>query len=130
MHTIGNGRIKSLDGLRGVAILLVLFYHLLNHGFLYPLFDQGWMGVDLFFVLSGFLITGILLDTKNSKGYYKNFFVRRALRILPLYFSVVIVFAIVSPLSPATSWFGKYQLYYWTNTSRSEEHTSELQSPI
>ncbi|PJJ76593.1 peptidoglycan/LPS O-acetylase OafA/YrhL [Thermoflavifilum aggregans] len=86
--------IPALDGLRGMAILLVLLYHC------FPFFitKLGWTGVDLFFVLSGFLITGILLDTKHEKGYYKNFIIRRILRIFPLYYLVLCVLFIFIPL--------------------------------
>ena len=98
-------RIPQLDAVRGVAILLVMLH---NIGEKYPsfhlqfLFKNGWMGVDLFFVLSGFLITGILLDTKRSKGYFKNFYVRRCLRIWPLYFSLLLfMFAILPALRPS-----------------------------
>ena len=91
--------------------------HLFNYGFLYPIFYFGWSGVDLFFVLSGFLITGILLDTKHNKGYYKTFLIRRAFRILPLYYGVLLVFAFVAPYSNITSWFKEYQIYFWTHTS-------------
>ncbi|MGC1770829.1 MAG: acyltransferase family protein, partial [Candidatus Acidiferrales bacterium] len=71
-------RIPQLDAVRGVAILVVMLH---NISFKYSvfhsqqLFRNGWMGVDLFFVLSGLLITGILLDTKQSEGYFKNFYV-------------------------------------------------------
>ncbi|MGA7222408.1 MAG: acyltransferase family protein, partial [Candidatus Acidiferrales bacterium] len=66
-------RIPQLDAVRGVAILVVMMH---NISFKYSvfhsqqLFRNGWMGVDLFFVLSGLLITGILLDTKQSQGYF------------------------------------------------------------
>jgi hypothetical protein len=70
----------ELDGLRGIAILLVIVFH--NFGFI-NYFSFGWLGVDLFFVLSGFLITDILLRTADQPNYLKNFYIRRALRIAP-----------------------------------------------
>jgi peptidoglycan/LPS O-acetylase OafA/YrhL len=98
-------RIPQLDAVRGVAILVVMMH---NIGLKYPLFHSqqlfgdGWMGVDLFFVLSGFLITGILVDTKQSEGYFKNFYVRRCLRIWPLYYSLIFfMFVIVRFLNRA-----------------------------
>src|SRR5579863_2380246 len=84
-----TSRISELDGLRGMAILLVVLYHYLSwtHGTRMPwlkgIFAIGWSGVDLFFVLSGFLIGGILLDARESPNYFKTFYARRALRILP-----------------------------------------------
>jgi len=85
--------IPSLDGLRAVAILGVLFRHMTviepsgrYEALFIRLLDLGWIGVDLFFVLSGFLITGILMDTKKEPNYFRNFYVRRALRIFPLYY--------------------------------------------
>lgn len=89
------GRIPELDGLRGVAIGLVLICHCLvltYKGALGTLPTYvvracmlAWSGVDLFFVLSGFLIGGILLDAKSSDHYFRTFYIRRAFRILPLY---------------------------------------------
>lgn len=91
-------RIPALDGLRGLAILLVLLWHSIFHSSFnhYPGLNRligigrlSWSGVDLFFVLSGFLIGGILLDNRDSPHFFKTFYLRRAYRILPLYFVVV-----------------------------------------
>ncbi|MHB8216704.1 MAG: acyltransferase family protein [Candidatus Sulfotelmatobacter sp.] len=93
-------RIPALDGLRGIAILLVLTAHSFtdvhfNHfpvlNWLVRMTRLSWSGVDLFFVLSGFLIGGILLDAQDSPNYFKTFYIRRAYRILPLYFLVLIL---------------------------------------
>jgi len=92
--------IPQFDGLRGIAILIVLLAHLAyieGIGFA-GIFKYGRTGVDLFFVLSGFLITGILLDTKELPGYFKNFYARRALRIWPPYYAMFLMFFIVLPL--------------------------------
>jgi peptidoglycan/LPS O-acetylase OafA/YrhL len=93
-------RILALDGLRGIAILLVLSRHSIfgmetgstwaNR--LLALGRLSWSGVDLFFVLSGFLIGGILLDARESPRYYTTFYARRAYRILPLYFAITFLF--------------------------------------
>jgi peptidoglycan/LPS O-acetylase OafA/YrhL len=94
-------RVPQLDAVRGVAILLVIF-HNTSEKFsglhLQGIFANGWMGVDLFFVLSGFLITGILIDTKQSEGYLKNFYARRCLRIWPLYYALIFFMFAVLPL--------------------------------
>lgn len=93
-------KIPQLDAVRGIAILVVLAHNL--HGFSSDPFsivsNYGWMGVDLFFVLSGFLITGILLDSKSSGNYFRNFYARRCLRIWPLYYSVLILMLVILPL--------------------------------
>src|SRR5436190_24028768 len=86
----GHARIPELDGLRGMAILLVLAFHFRNfvgdRGVGLWAVDtaasMGWCGVDLFFALSGFLITGILLDSAGAPNHRRNFYMRRALRIL------------------------------------------------
>src|SRR5437867_1846290 len=94
-------KIPQLDAVRGIAILLVILH---NQSSVFPslhlewLFANGWMGVDLFFVLSGFLITGILVDTKASDGYVTNFYARRCLRIWPLYYALIVFMFIVVPL--------------------------------
>jgi peptidoglycan/LPS O-acetylase OafA/YrhL len=100
-----NKRIPELDGIRGTAILMILVYHwiVLEGISILPnrlgrLMSFGWSGVDLFFILSGFLIGGILLDARDSVNYFKVFYVRRFYRILPLYgalclFSVAVFYA-------------------------------------
>src|ERR687885_1751207 len=84
-------RYPELDGLRGVAILMVVAYHYDLAPFL--------SGVDLFFVLSGFLLGGILLDKEETPNYFKAFYARRFCRILPLYFLCLLVFLILLPVT-------------------------------
>lgn len=101
-----GGYLLSLDGVRGLAILMVLAHNLnVLTGPQTPagqavsrIDDLGWVGVQLFFVLSGFLITGILLDTRESDNYYRAFLGRRVLRIFPLYYGTLAVAFVVLPL--------------------------------
>ena len=101
-----KGHLPALDGVRGLAILMVLATHYLVAGtaptlygrIITKLSDYGAMGVDLFFVLSGFLITGILLDTRKKHAYFRNFYMRRALRIFPLYYGVLFVGLVLVPI--------------------------------
>jgi peptidoglycan/LPS O-acetylase OafA/YrhL len=93
-----------LDGIRGMAILLVMFHHMTvlypksaAEQYLYQLSLFGPHGVDLFFVLSGFLITGILLDTRSSPNFFRNFYARRTLRIFPLYYILVAFSFLILP---------------------------------
>jgi peptidoglycan/LPS O-acetylase OafA/YrhL len=98
-----NRYVPELDGVRGIAILLVMIFHFgVEHTGperWYNLWIRfGWCGVDLFFVLSGFLITRILLRTRHVHGYFSRFYVRRVLRIFPLYYAVLgLAFWIVIP---------------------------------
>jgi peptidoglycan/LPS O-acetylase OafA/YrhL len=106
-------RIDLIDGFRGLASMLVIAYHYL------PLFSFGWIGVDLFFVLSGLLITGSLVESLGSNNYFFSFYLKRILRIVPLYFAVLLSFFVVLPiLLPAlvsTSFAGMLdgQAWYW-----------------
>src|SRR5208282_3338546 len=90
-----SGRIAELDGIRGLAIGMVLIYHYFLIRIDVPMRSAAayalstgrlaWSGVDLFFVLSGFLIGGILLDARDSSNYFQVFYTRRVLRIVPIY---------------------------------------------
>lgn len=95
--------VPALDGIRGLAILLVLGFHLLWSNWvtgsrfldiIVQFRSAGWVGVDLFFALSGYLITGILLDTRDNPHFFRNFYARRALRIFPLYYAVLLILTI------------------------------------
>src|ERR1700722_9949060 len=82
--------IDSLDGIRGIAVLMVLGMHA-------ACFANGWAGVDLFFVLSGFLITGILRKTRSEPFYWRRFYIKRATRILPPVLLAVIATVVLWP---------------------------------
>lgn len=101
-------RIPELDGLRGIAILSVVCIHYINGqgptgGPITTLLQKfvalGWSGVDLFFVLSGFLIGGILLDARGSPNYFKTFYVRRFFRIIPIYYAWVLLYVLLVTLA-------------------------------
>jgi peptidoglycan/LPS O-acetylase OafA/YrhL len=118
-----NTRILELDGLRGVAILLVLYFHYFQSAtlptYLSTLGRLTWSGVDLFFVLSGFLVGGILIDARTSPNYFKTFYIRRVYRILPIYAVVVFLFWAVRPLAsggnnPSLSWLFDHSLPWYS----------------
>ncbi len=123
-------RIPQLDGLRGMAIGLVVLHHFIYQfhppmpetlwAISAPISRLGWSGVDLFFILSGFLIGGILVDARESDHYYSTFYVRRAFRILPLYlFLVLLGFLFAELASPSGKVLGVYPApwrYYLTFT--------------
>jgi peptidoglycan/LPS O-acetylase OafA/YrhL len=109
----GSDHSPELDGLRGVAVLLVLLVHFQivpKEGpvekalFFYT--GLGWTGVDLFFVLSGFLITRILLRSRGRKGYYARFITRRALRIFPLYYLLLLLSPLLARVYGVPDWHG------------------------
>src|SRR5215472_6259482 len=101
-------RMPELDTVRGIAILLVFVFHAFEdfvpgdahipawEHLLLSAARLGWTGVDLFFVLSGFLITGILLDSAVTPRYFSNFYFRRALRILPAYYLLLAILAVLA----------------------------------
>jgi peptidoglycan/LPS O-acetylase OafA/YrhL len=99
----------ALDGLRGLAVLMVLVFHFVSNTLPTNLLERvvvsvtnyGAYGVELFFVLSGFLITGILYDSQNNPRYFRNFYMRRLLRIFPLYYGVLVLVFFVAPLIPS-----------------------------
>ncbi len=104
-----HSHMAALDGVRGLAIVLVMFVHFVGDLTPYSGLERGivkvsnygtW-GVDLFFVLSGFLITGILWDSKTDPRYFRNFYIRRTLRIFPLYYAVLALLFVVLPLLPS-----------------------------
>lgn len=129
MQVDDDHRSIRLDGLRGIAIALVLCHSLLildtpddaASRFAEFILDRGWLGVQLFFVLSGFLITGILIRSRHAPNYYASFFIRRALRIFPLYYAFLLCLLLIASWldaeSPSTSratwpyWFFLSDLY-------------------
>ncbi len=103
-----TGHMAALDGVRGLAIALVLCVHFIGDDVPQSLLERGvtrlacygvW-GVDLFFVLSGFLITGILYDARGGPGYFRNFYLRRTLRIFPLHYAVLAFLFVLLPALP------------------------------
>jgi len=132
IHLQYTGHIPALDGLRGVAILMVMMLHFYNEAIInngYPIIGpiitkfalSGLYGVELFFVISGFLITQILLNSKNEPHYFRNFYVRRFLRIFPLYYGVLFLIFFVLPFvvtfDAAAKDIASRQIWLWTYLS-------------
>ena len=103
-----RGHLPALDGMRGLAVLMVLVFHFVGQMLptnaieraIVGVTKHGLLGVDLFFVLSGFLITGLLYEAHNKPHYLRNFYMRRLLRIFPLYYGVLALVFLVAPLIP------------------------------
>jgi peptidoglycan/LPS O-acetylase OafA/YrhL len=108
--------LPELDGLRGFAILWVVIYHcdpLLKGTWMHSAAQWGWAGVDIFFVLSGFLITAGLLGTRDKPHYFHNFHARRALRIWPVYALVLVVVYLNAPWFIGPSVWGAIKAAPW-----------------
>jgi len=127
-------RIAQLDGVRGVAILMVLIWHYcycqivtVPHsigGKAAQLIILTWSGVDLFFVLSGFLIAGILVDHRNASNFFRVFYLRRVCRIFPLYYVLVGSFAVLTSVSlsrdPSLQWLFQDPMPVWSYATFSQ----------
>jgi peptidoglycan/LPS O-acetylase OafA/YrhL len=144
--TATGRHIPALDGVRGLAILMVMLFHFVAQtaatnrfeAGLGRVFSYGVLGVDLFFLLSGFLITGILYDARGEPGYFRSFYIRRALRIFPLYYGVLALVFFVLPLVPALrgseiAGLGERQVWAWlyaVNVALAVEEHFDLVWPV
>lgn len=99
----------ALDGLRALSILAVVWHHSAESLPYWPASDYGFLGVDLFFVISGFLIVTLLLRERDRRGKIslRNFYIRRTLRIFPLYYAVLFAMAVGYGLLHSHSEFGR-----------------------
>jgi peptidoglycan/LPS O-acetylase OafA/YrhL len=129
-------RIAALTGLRGFAVLLIVLQHswLTSHRDGTPFIDHWfksfnglWIGVDLFFVLSGYLLTRILLEAKGQPNYFRNFYMRRCLRIFPVYYGLILVAVVAGLVERCHSWSElPWIATFLTNVSISLQHSWSL----
>jgi peptidoglycan/LPS O-acetylase OafA/YrhL len=113
--TASDRRIPALDGLRGLAGLFVLFSHYfgeVNHGMHAAM--VGWMGVDIFFVLSGYLIGKMILEKRECSNFFEVFYVRRALRIIPAYLTTLFIVSLLINVLPPAIADADYRLPLWS----------------
>jgi peptidoglycan/LPS O-acetylase OafA/YrhL len=121
-----HGHLPVLDGVRGLAVLMVLVFHFIgtvppNSSVEHTVVEvtkYGSYGVELFFVLSGFLITGILYDGREQRNYFRNFYIRRILRVFPLYYGVLVLVFCIAPLipllhGPTLTFLLRHQAWAW-----------------
>ncbi len=110
--------VRSLDGIRAIAVILVMLFHYRIYDFGSAGVGVGWIGVQLFFVLSGFLITRILLEDKHTdfKFYLKRFYWRRSLRIFPLYFGYLAAISLLFFATRQPSFLGDMLPFLYTYT--------------
>src|SRR5262249_50385703 len=104
--TLPKQRLIELDGLRGFALIMILVFHAVSQEGAYPAgtflhylqrsCGMAWTALDLFFVLSGVLIGGLLMDARDAPPYFKTFYIRRAFRILPRYFAWVLLYVLIA----------------------------------
>ena len=127
-------RNRALDGVRGVAIILVLIWHYFTAqaqvevetlvAYVAKASQLSWSGVDLFFVLSGFLIGGILIDHRRSTNYFGVFYLRRACRILPLYLAMILCFGALHVAKPAgLGWLYEDPMPLWSYLTFTQNYT-------
>jgi peptidoglycan/LPS O-acetylase OafA/YrhL len=119
---VHSRQIPALDGIRGVAIFWVVLHNATGFPLaassrwlhVFPLLaSRGWIGVQLFFALSGFLITAGLLDSQVTAHYFRDFYAKRALRILPLYYTVLFALLVILPRFIALPYAHDHQAPLW-----------------
>lgn len=105
-YTGSESYYPTLDGLRGLAVLMILAYHLTG-------LTGTWMSVDLFFVISGFLISSILIDNRDKPHYFRNFYIKRIFRIFPLYYASLFLLAIIFTLAGIPFWKTGWSYFFY-----------------